>query len=156
VYFGNIGEDSQVVREYFARHGAHCPPNMNPAEYMLEAIGAGVTPMVGNRDWKDLWLESPEYQTVLDEIKSIKEEALSRPEPNKKTMSTCLYPGVPSLLASLTDIIRRCYTVPVPAPAGGATEQLGAMAITRLYLQSHVCVFIHLPLHLFVLLAAWQ
>ena len=36
-----IGEDSSTIREYFARYGAVCPSNVNPAEYMLEAIGAG-------------------------------------------------------------------------------------------------------------------
>jgi hypothetical protein len=39
VYFGDIGKDSNVIRNYFAKNGAACPPNVNPAEYMLEAIG---------------------------------------------------------------------------------------------------------------------
>lgn len=68
-----------------------CPPNVNPAEYMLEAIGAGVTPRVGDRDWKDIWLDSPEYQQVIREIQSIKQDGLSRPEADKKTLSTCTY-----------------------------------------------------------------
>lgn len=32
VYFGDIGPDAQVMREYFARYGAQCPSNVNPAE----------------------------------------------------------------------------------------------------------------------------
>lgn len=32
VYFGDIGEDSRVMRDYFARYGAVCPPTVNPAE----------------------------------------------------------------------------------------------------------------------------
>lgn len=32
VYFGEIGSDSSTLREYFARHGALCPSNLNPAE----------------------------------------------------------------------------------------------------------------------------
>ena len=32
VYFGDIGVDSHVLCDYFARHGAHCPQNVNPAE----------------------------------------------------------------------------------------------------------------------------
>ena len=89
VYFGDIGSDAHVVRDYFARHGAVCPPNVNPAEYMLEAIGAGVTPRIGDRDWKDIWLESPEYQQALREIAEIKAEALKKPPIDRKTMSTC-------------------------------------------------------------------
>jgi len=89
VYFGDIGSDSNVVRDYFAREGAPCPPNVNPAEFMLEAIGAGVSPRIGDRDWKDIWLQSPECQQVKDEIAAIKQEALSGPEPDKKALSTC-------------------------------------------------------------------
>ncbi|KAF8899244.1 ABC-transporter [Infundibulicybe gibba] len=66
VYFGDIGQDSNIVRQYFARHGAHCPPNVNPAEYMLEAIGA----------------------QVQDEINAIKSNALAHPPTNKQGMST--------------------------------------------------------------------
>lgn len=89
VYFGDIGSDSYIIREYFTRHGAICPSNMNPAEYMLEAIGAGVAPRVGDRDWHDIWLDSPEYLTLKKEINAIKEQGLARPEPDRKAVSTC-------------------------------------------------------------------
>ncbi|KAI0375499.1 hypothetical protein BV20DRAFT_1073696 [Pilatotrama ljubarskyi] len=72
VYFGDIGPDCYILRDYFARHGAHCPPNVNPAEFMLDAIGAGLTPRIGDRDWKDHWLDSKEFQDVLAEIEKIK------------------------------------------------------------------------------------
>ncbi|KAI6015643.1 pleiotropic drug resistance ABC transporter [Pisolithus marmoratus] len=81
VYFGDIGKDSRVIRKYFARHGAQCPPNVNPAEYMLEAIGAGLSPRVGPRDWKDVWLDSPEYKRTRGEINEIKAQALAKPAP---------------------------------------------------------------------------
>ncbi|KAJ7755026.1 ABC-2 type transporter-domain-containing protein [Mycena maculata] len=92
VYFGDIGEDSQVIRDYFASNGAMCPSNVNPAEYMLEAIGAGTTPRVGDRDWKDIWLESPQCQKLRDDIATIKREALTLPEPDKKKLSTYATP----------------------------------------------------------------
>jgi len=42
VYHGNLGHDSKTLLKYFEDNGADkCPPNTNPAEYMLEAIGAG-------------------------------------------------------------------------------------------------------------------
>ena len=78
VYFGDIGADSSVIREYFARGGAVCPDNVNPAEYMLDAIGAGLTPPVGNRDWAELWRESPEFQDTIIEIERIKTEAAKK------------------------------------------------------------------------------
>lgn len=92
VYFGDIGSDSVVLRQYFARHGAHCPPNVNPAEYMLEAVGAGVTPRVGDRDWKDIWLGSPEYKKVREEINGIKDAGLAKPAEDKRQISTYATP----------------------------------------------------------------
>ena len=56
---------------------------------MLEAIGAGVTPRIGDRDWKDIWLESPECRAVQDEIAAIKREGLARPLAEKQKYSTC-------------------------------------------------------------------
>ncbi|GAA6062867.1 hypothetical protein JCM10212_000789 [Sporobolomyces blumeae] len=73
VYFGDIGKDSHVLREYLAERGAHCPSDANPAEYMLEAIGAGSSKQVGNRDWADLWLESRQFAQVKQEIAEIKQ-----------------------------------------------------------------------------------
>lgn len=35
VYFGDIGSDAQVLRDYFARYGAKCPSNVNPAEVRM-------------------------------------------------------------------------------------------------------------------------
>ncbi|KAJ7897281.1 pleiotropic drug resistance ABC transporter [Mycena olivaceomarginata] len=88
VYCGPIGKDSHVLRNYFAANGAVCPPNVNPAEYMLEAIGAGTTPRVGDRDWKDIWLDSPECQTLRNEIEAINKQGLALPEPDNKSQST--------------------------------------------------------------------
>ena len=43
---------------------------------MLEAIGAGVTPSVGDQDWKDMWLKSRELVNMKEEIATIKKMAL--------------------------------------------------------------------------------
>ena len=92
VYFGEIGEDSSVILEYFSRHGATCPANTNPAEFMLEAIGAGVTPRIGSRDWKDIWLESPEHEQVKAEIATIKRDASLVTNEDQKEFNTCECP----------------------------------------------------------------
>ena len=102
VYFGDIGPDSRVLRDYFARHGAVCPPNMNPAEYMLEAIGAGVSPRIGDRDWKDVWLDSPECAIAIKEIQDMKAKALAKPVQEK----------VDKLLRVLLPITREGGVVP--------------------------------------------
>ncbi|KAL4789969.1 ABC-2 type transporter-domain-containing protein [Aspergillus venezuelensis] len=72
VYFGDIGEDSSILRAYFRRNGAECPPDANPAEWMLDAIGAGQTRHLGNRDWVEFWRSSPEREQTKREISEIK------------------------------------------------------------------------------------
>ena len=74
VYFGDIGKDASVLIDYFHRNGADCPSDANPAEWMLDAIGAGTTPRLGNRDWGDIWRDSPELIRTKQEIIRIKEE----------------------------------------------------------------------------------
>lgn len=54
---------------------------------MLDAIGAGLTPRVGNRDWADIWRESPEFQETVDEIEHIKAVGLSKPFEERKNAS---------------------------------------------------------------------
>ena len=61
VYFGDIGENSKTLLEYFESHGARkCTKEENPAEYILEAIGAGATASV-QADWYDIWVNSDNF-----------------------------------------------------------------------------------------------
>ncbi|KAK4150580.1 ABC-2 type transporter-domain-containing protein [Chaetomidium leptoderma] len=73
VYFGDIGKDACVLREYLKRHEAEPKETDNVAEFMLEAIGAGSSPRIGNRDWADIWADSPELANVKDDILQMKE-----------------------------------------------------------------------------------
>ncbi|OCK83099.1 hypothetical protein K432DRAFT_423622 [Lepidopterella palustris CBS 459.81] len=77
VYFGDIGKDANVLIDYFHRHGAECPPNANPAEWMLDAIGAGQAARIGKRDWADVWKDSKEFAKVKDEIVQIKRDRMA-------------------------------------------------------------------------------
>ncbi|KAI4195627.1 MAG: hypothetical protein LQ350_007098 [Teloschistes chrysophthalmus] len=72
VYFGDIGHDANVLLGYFRKNGAHCPPDANPAEWMLDAIGAGMQGRIGDRDWGELWRESSELANVKDQISRMK------------------------------------------------------------------------------------
>ncbi|KAK7623750.1 ABC-2 type transporter-domain-containing protein [Phyllosticta citricarpa] len=95
VYFGDIGNDASTLIEYFHRRGADCPPNLNPAEWMLDAIGAGQTPRIGDRDWADIWKESEEFAQVKRDIVRMKEERIaevgSAPEVQQKEYATPLW-----------------------------------------------------------------
>lgn len=74
VYHGPLGHDSEQLISYFERNGAHkCPPNANPAEYMLDAIGAG-NPDYKGQDWGDVWASSAEHEKQSHEIENMIEE----------------------------------------------------------------------------------
>lgn len=71
VYFGDIGPSSATLLSYFERQsGIKCGTQENPAEYILNCIGAGATASA-NDDWGDLWSSSPEYKAVTDEIQRL-------------------------------------------------------------------------------------
>lgn len=85
VYFGDIGKDAYVLRDYLKRHGAVAGKSDNVAEFMLEAVGAGSRPRVGSRDWADIWNDSPELANVKDTISQLKEDratAVSQADPS--------------------------------------------------------------------------
>ncbi len=76
VYFGDVGKDSHVLVEYLERNGAPVPSSVNPAEFMLEAIGAGSAKRMGGEDWGVKWRNSPEFDEVKLEIKALNAKAL--------------------------------------------------------------------------------
>ncbi|KAF5346654.1 hypothetical protein D9758_013227 [Tetrapyrgos nigripes] len=85
VYFGDIGENSQTLISYFERKGAHpCLPDANPAEWMLEVIGAAPG-AVAARDYADAWRESDEYVKIKKELARKRELAKVRPAVDSET-----------------------------------------------------------------------
>lgn len=74
VYFGSVGKDSRTVASYFERNGAHkCPNDANPAEWMLQAIGAAPGSHT-DIDWHKTWRNSAEYQEVHRELEVLKND----------------------------------------------------------------------------------
>ncbi|KIX03509.1 uncharacterized protein Z518_07062 [Rhinocladiella mackenziei CBS 650.93] len=68
VYHGPLGHDFQELIRYFEENGGRkCPPRANPAEYMLEVIGAG-DPNYKGKDWGDVWEQSKTHDARSDEI----------------------------------------------------------------------------------------
>ncbi|KAL4810836.1 ABC-2 type transporter-domain-containing protein, partial [Aspergillus unguis] len=71
VYNGELGSDSSKLIEYFEQKGGEkCPPDANPAEYMLEVIGAG-NPEYKGQDWGDVWANSSNCKQLSDDIHSV-------------------------------------------------------------------------------------
>lgn len=79
VYFGDIGEESSTLSSYFERNGApKLPPGANPAEWMLEVIGAAPGSH-SEIDWPAVWRDSPEHQAVLDHLAELKSTLSQKP-----------------------------------------------------------------------------
>ncbi|KAB8269261.1 ABC-2 type transporter-domain-containing protein [Aspergillus minisclerotigenes] len=81
VYFGDLGPNMRTLIKYFEDKGSpKCPPNANPAEWMLEVIGAAPGSRA-DQDWSDVWKHSRERAQVQQELLQMKEELLQRPQP---------------------------------------------------------------------------
>jgi len=139
IYFGDIGEDSHVMREYFARHGALCPPNVNPAEYMLEAIGAGISPRIGDRDWKDIWLDSQECARTKAELEDIKRGALAQSQSSATKLLTCRFSKYTPI--SLLNCAFRCDPALVPTEGSRAAERTLIVEIARVHFHTTLLAF---------------
>ncbi|KAL4783840.1 ABC-2 type transporter-domain-containing protein [Aspergillus varians] len=72
LYFGKV--DSAL--EYFADNGAVCPKGTNPAEFILETVGAGVNARENDKasDWTSKWAASPQADSLRDEIEASKQQ----------------------------------------------------------------------------------
>lgn len=80
VYFGDIGRDAETLLDYFERNGApEGPRGANPAETMLEAIGAapGVHTEI---DWPTVWKSSKEHAHVQAKLARLRNVA-GKPSP---------------------------------------------------------------------------
>lgn len=76
VYFGETGQNSKNLVDYFARYGSRMNEDDNPAEYILSTVTAQ---RLCSRDWVQTWCESPEAATLKARIKSLKEDAALNP-----------------------------------------------------------------------------
>lgn len=75
VYFGEIGSGSRTLMDYFVRNGGPpCPKGANPAEHMLEVIGAAPGAHT-DIDWPAVWRNSPEYEQVRQELSRLRQLA---------------------------------------------------------------------------------
>lgn len=71
-YFGPVGDNGKDVIEYFAQRGAHCPPNRNIAEFILETAAKGTKGKDGRRiNWNEELKDSENAKEVLAEIDRI-------------------------------------------------------------------------------------
>ncbi|KAJ5925119.1 hypothetical protein N7454_007758 [Penicillium verhagenii] len=79
VYFGPLGPSASTLLDYFKINGGHpCHKDANPAEYMLEVIGAAP----GSHtyiDWPAVWRHSPELKEVRAQLEKWRAEKSQQP-----------------------------------------------------------------------------
>jgi ATP-binding cassette subfamily G (WHITE) protein 2 (PDR) len=86
VYYGDVGANSKILVDYFVRNGGPpCPPAANPAEWMLEVIGAAPGSHT-DIDWHQTWRDSAEYREVKRHLAELKSER-GQAEALQRTMS---------------------------------------------------------------------
>ncbi|KAK3823093.1 MAG: ABC-2 type transporter-domain-containing protein [Benniella sp.] len=65
VFFGELGEDSSRLINYFEKNGApKCAEDANPAEYILDVVNARHSDL----DWPAIWNDSPEKVQLFKDI----------------------------------------------------------------------------------------
>ncbi|KAI8391921.1 Pleiotropic ABC efflux transporter of multiple drugs [Nakaseomyces glabratus] len=94
VYFGDLGDGCKTMIDYFESHGSHkCPPDANPAEWMLEVVGAAPGSHA-NQDYHEVWRNSDEYQKVQEELEWMSNELPKKNTNNSETVHKEFATGV--------------------------------------------------------------
>lgn len=106
VFHGETGGGAKLI-QYFEKNGAKkCPPAANPAEYMLDAIGAG-NPDYKGKDWGDVWENSPEKQERTAEIQQMIKDRRAVNE--QKTEMTDDREYAMPVRAQISAVVRRSF-----------------------------------------------
>lgn len=115
VYFGDIGKNSKTLVDYFEKQGAgKCGPSDNPAEYILDAIGAGATAHT-DKDWFELWNESPEREGVSKELDQLYKELRQRTADDKEPKLSATTYAMP-YFTQFAYVTKRVFTKYTRAP----------------------------------------
>ncbi|KAL8860685.1 MAG: hypothetical protein Q9178_003038 [Gyalolechia marmorata] len=73
LYFGNIGQNSRIVIDYFSQQGvATCPPQANPAEWLMTITSLANSSV--KKDWPQLWASSAERRAIKARLAERKAE----------------------------------------------------------------------------------
>lgn len=118
VYFGEVGKDSQTLIDYFQRNGGHaCPPGANPAEWMLEVIGAAPGSST-DIDWHSTWKNSQEYQGVRAELDRLKTQKPKETDPLSDPKDKASYrPFAAPWGVQLREVLKRVLVQYVRTPS---------------------------------------
>lgn len=75
VYFGDIGDHGDTVKNYFNRNGVPCPQGANPAEFMIDVVTGA---HANEKDWHQVWVDSPEHAQMQQDLEHIITDAAGK------------------------------------------------------------------------------
>ncbi|PLB46038.1 hypothetical protein P170DRAFT_458215 [Aspergillus steynii IBT 23096] len=79
VYFGELGSNARTLINYLEYNGApKCPPNGNPAEWMLSVTEPASQKSDTQLDWSQIWRSSPEYRQTKEELAQLKQRSANQ------------------------------------------------------------------------------
>lgn len=113
VYFGDLGHNCQTLIDYFEKYGAFkCPPNANPAEWMLEVIGAAPGSH-SERDYHQVWLDSSEYADVQRELDDMEKDLAKIPKDDNPERQKSYAAGYFTQYVMVTKrVFEQCWRTP--------------------------------------------
>lgn len=136
VYFGELGDNMQTLIKYFEDKGSSkCPPNANPAEWMLEVIGAAPGSHA-DRDWGDEWNSSVERAEVRRELAAMNAESLSKPPPRSAEFAEFAMPIWYQFLVCIRRMFQQYWRSPGYLYSKTAVCIFPVSIITSMYLIS--------------------
>ncbi|GJJ10736.1 hypothetical protein Clacol_004963 [Clathrus columnatus] len=108
-YFGDLGQNTTELIQYFEGNGARkCQHWENPAEYMLDVIGAGATAKT-DIDWYATWKNSRQFEQMENELQDIlkrgEQSTVERPRVMKKKRTSFPAP----VKVQLSELMKRGY-----------------------------------------------
>ncbi|KAI5464906.1 ABC-2 type transporter-domain-containing protein [Mariannaea sp. PMI_226] len=114
VYFGNIGDNSRTMLDYFESKGARkCGEEENPAEYLLEIGNSSSNPE--GKDWHTVWKESDEREAVdaeIDRIHAEKQSEVAADDDDPSSTSEFAMPFAIQLQAVTHRIFQQYWRMP--------------------------------------------
>jgi len=96
-----------LIQYFEERSGVKCGENDNPAEYILDMIGAGATATT-DKNWFQLYRESPQYvemQSELDRLSRIGAEASLSAEASSRLNREYAQP----FFVQVSEVVRRAF-----------------------------------------------
>lgn len=76
-YFGEVGVSGQAIFDYFGRYTQKPTRVTNAADYLIDVVTSGIK-KEHSIDWASVWKQSPEAESVKDEIADLRQTPIEK------------------------------------------------------------------------------